>query len=85
MSRLTKHRQRYPLRLRLSPYPPACDEDYHEDNGDEDDEDVDDGGAKNRLSPSYDSMIHLNNKSYQSCDIDHVRILLLLSSNREVS
>ena len=46
MSRLTKHRQRYPLRLRLSPCPPACDEDYHEDNGDEDDEDVDDGGAK---------------------------------------
>ena len=46
MSRLTKHRQRYPLRLRLSPYPPACDEDGDEDNGDEDDEDVDDGGAK---------------------------------------
>ena len=37
MSRLTKHRQRYPLRLRLSPYPPACDEDGDEDNGDEDD------------------------------------------------
>ena len=68
MSRLTKHRQRYPLRLRLSPCPPGCDEDYHEGNGDEDDEDVVDGGAKNRLSPPYDSMIHLNNKSYQSCD-----------------
>ena len=52
MSRLTKHRQRYPLRLRLSPYPPACDEDYHEDNGDEDDVDVGDCGAKKRVITS---------------------------------
>ena len=57
MRRLTKHRQRYPLRLRLSPYPPACDEDEHEDDDDIGDGD---GGAKNRLSPSYDSLIHLN-------------------------
>ena len=57
MRRLTKHRQRYPLRLRLSPYPPGCDEDEHGDDiGDGD------GGAKNRLSPSYDSSKHLKFK-----------------------
>ena len=61
MSRLTKHRQRYPLRLRLSPYPPGCDEDEHDDDiGDGDDDG--DGGAKNRLSPLYDSSLHLKFK-----------------------
>ena len=52
---------------------------HDDDIGDGDDDG--DGGAKNRLSPSYDSSIHLKFKfrikNHIKVVIDHVRILLI--------